>query len=151
MVRLRGALGDVGRMFGLIQIVEEDPVIDVVTPPVFWRGDDRTLRLTVTDDADARVNLTSATVITLEIKASTGAADPALVSKILGAGVTLLAQGSPDTIGQADIVIAAADTINAATLPEGVYWLDVVVVIGGVRSHVIEPMECAIRDVVNPS
>ncbi len=148
MTRLRGVLSDVGRLFGLLQFVEEAPVIDIVAPPTFWRGETRTLRLTVTDDADARVDLTAATAIEFQIKSAPGAADPALVAKALGDGVTLLTQ-TGETIGQADIVIAQGDTTDATAMPAGVYWLDAVVVLGGVRSLVQQPLQMFLRDTVN--
>jgi hypothetical protein len=63
----------------------------------------------------------------------------------VGAGIVLLTQTGA-TLGQADATITSADT----DIDPGLYWLDVVTVIGAVRTHVIPPREFTVLPVVNP-
>lgn len=142
---MRGALGILGQRFGLLQLVG-DTMIDLIGPMLVYRGDAAPLRLTVTDDEDEPLRLTGAT-IEVQVKAALGDADPPVIAKAIGTGVTILTQ-SGDTLGQADIDItggAGGDTDKAPAL----YWLDVVVVLAGVRGHVIAPREFTIAPVVN--
>jgi hypothetical protein len=72
-------------------------------------------RLTVTEsDGVTRTNLTGKT-LKLEVRRRTG--DPVLITLTTGAGITHLAQ-SGDTLGQADIVLAAGlqSVLEAETL-----------------------------------
>lgn len=142
---MKATLAIVGKVFGQLALVQGSNMIDIVGPFTIYRGDAATLRLTVTDDDDARIDLTGAT-IELQVKAGIGDADPALIAKAIGTGVTLLDQTAPDTKGQADIAIAGGDTDRAP----GLYWLDVVVTpLAGDRQHVITPIELTIGGVVN--
>lgn len=140
-----GALGVLQQRFGHLARIGDTRVITLIGPLTVIAGDDLTLRLTVTDDADARVDLTTADALELEVKRALGGADPAAIAKSLGAGITLLDQTSADTRGQADIVLTAADTGLAA----GLYWLDVVLELGGGRAHVIAPREFVVTATVN--
>lgn len=141
---MKATLSIVGRLFGHLQRVQGETMIDLVAPFTIYRGDAATLRLTVTDDDDARVDLTGAT-IELQIKTAINGADPATVSKAIGSGITLLAQAG-DTLGQADIAISGADTNQTP----GLFYLDVVVTpLAGDRQHVIAPMAITIGGVVN--
>lgn len=141
---MNGAMGVLQQRFGQLARVGETTVITLIGPLTVLAGDDLALRLTVTDDADARVDLTGAG-IELEVKARIGGPDPAAIRKIVGSGITLLDQTSADTRGQADIAISSSDT----SLTPGLYWLDVVLVLGGVRGHVIAPREFTIVGAVN--
>lgn len=76
---------------------------------VLYKGIDWTRRLTVTDDdTGGRTNL-AGKVIQVQLRRHTGEA--ALVELTVGDGVTLLTQ-SGDTEGQADVVIAGADSAS---------------------------------------
>lgn len=141
---MTGALATVGQLFGFLQLVKETTVIDLIGPMLVYAGDSATYRLTVTDDADARVNLTGA-VIELQVKGKPGAADPPTIAKATDSGITLLDQAAPDTKGQADISFTSSDTAK----PPGLYWLDVVVTLAGARTHVVAPREYTIGAVVN--
>jgi len=139
-----GALGVLQQRFGQIARLGETRVITLIGPLTVVAGDDLALRLTVTDDADARVDLTGAT-LELEVKAKLGGPDPAAIAKSIGAGITLLDQTAADTRGQADIAISGDDT----SLSPGLYWLDVVLGLDGGRSHVIAPREFVVTPSVN--
>lgn len=139
-----GALGVLQQRFGFLARVGETHVITLLGPLTVYAGDALPLRLTVTDDADARVDLTGA-AIELEVKARIGGPDPAAIHKAIGSGITLLDQTSADTRGQADIAITSTDT----SLTPGLYWLDVVLTLSGVRGHVIAPREFTVLGVVN--
>lgn len=123
-------------------------MIDIDGPVTIRRGESIAYLLTVTDDEDERVDLTGATV-ELEIKAAVGDPDPPKVAKALGTGIALRDQDVAATKGQADITIGVADTADAAAMPAGVYALDVVIVIGEIRSYVVEDLVVRLRDVVN--
>lgn len=141
---LSGRLGVVGKLFGFMQLVGETTMIDLIGPMRVIRGDALTLRLTVTNDADEREDLTDAE-IELQVRASVGAAGDPLIRKVVGTGITLLAQGD-DTLGQADIEITTADTDRAPAL----LWLDVVVTLSGKRQHVVAPRKFTIAGTVTP-
>ena len=141
---MRASIGVVGQLFGPLQLVGGTTVIDLIGPMLVYAGDTATLRLTVTDDADARVDLTGA-AIELQVKPAIGAADPPTISKAVGSGITLLDQTSAATKGQADIAISSVNT----TQPAGLYWLDVVVEISGGRVHAVAPREFTVAEVVN--
>lgn len=142
---MHAAIGMVGQLFGRLHLpLDGGLVIDLIGPVLMYAGDTATLRITVTDDTDARVDLTGADV-ELEVKPSLGGADPATIAKAIGTGITLLDQTDPLTRGQADVAIESADTDQ----PAGLYWLDVVVSISGGRVHAIAPREFTIAAVVN--
>lgn len=119
-------------------------MLDLIGPILLYRGDDATMRLTVTDDDDDRIALTLA-AIEFVIKTGVGV-EEATISKSIGSGITLLDQDAPATKGQADIVLASSDTADVAP---GLYYLDVVVTINSVRTHVIAAREFTIADVVS--
>lgn len=148
MSDLTGTLAEIGRRFGRLQRVTGGKVITIEGPLLIIRGDDIVYRLTVTDDQDARVNLTGAS-IDFQIRITPGASGSPPIAKSVGSGITLLDQTSSTTKGQADIAIDSADTL-AAGVPAGLYWLDVLVTASGKRHHAIEPQELAIADTVTP-
>lgn len=131
------------RLLGALQLAGQVPE-DLIGPITVLRGDDAAYLLTVTDDAGARVDLTTCSAIECQVKARTGAADPPAIGKALGAGIDPLDQQLPATRGQALITFTGDDTDQAA----GLYALDVVVV-DGRRTHVVAPREYVIADVVN--
>lgn len=132
-----------GALFGLLAQEQGDNVIAVIGPMRVFRGDTLDLVLTVTDDADEPVDLTGAT-ITLTVKPNPGDAG-ATFTRTVGSGITLRTQ-SGDTLGQADIAITSANTLQTA----GLYYVDVVVVLAGKTQHVVEPVEFTIGATVNP-
>ena len=88
---------------------------------VLYKGIEWRRRITVTDDdTGARTNLTGKTVV-FELRKRTGEA--VLISKSVGAGITLLTQ-SGATLGQADLVIASGDS---ASLDVGTHVIAVLV------------------------
>lgn len=140
-----GVLSIVGKLFGHLQLVTGANLIDLNGPISIYRGNSATLRLTVTDDEDARIDLTTYT-IELQIKAARGAADPALVEKTLLDGITLLDQTEEDTIGQADIAITIADMTREPAL----LYLDVVVISqDGTDRQTLIDREFTVAGVVN--
>lgn len=123
-----------------------------VSPLVLWRGESRTILVTVTDpETGDRANLASGTFqadeLEFEIKTAAGAPDPALISKSLAnGGVSLLPQ-SGDTLGQAHVGIGPTDF---AAIAAGIYSYDVVLVLAtGARIYVVKPSELRLRNVVN--
>ncbi|HUS27550.1 MAG TPA: hypothetical protein VMZ53_03550 [Kofleriaceae bacterium] len=122
-----------------------------MTPIELWKGESRTLTVTVVHpDTGFPVDLSAGTwqIDTLEfqIKSDVEAADPALVSKSLVGGITLLTQ-SGDTLGQAEIEIDPADT---QSITPGVYKYDVVAVFTNAkRVFVIKPSDLQLYGVVN--
>lgn len=123
---------------------------ETATPLELWRYESRTLTLTVVDpDTGFAVDISTGPwqvlELEFEIKTEIDGADPALVSKAIGTGITLLAQ-SGDTLGQAEIAIAPADVAMAA----GTYYGDVWATFsGGRRSLVVLPFEITVLGVVN--
>jgi hypothetical protein len=142
---MKATIGSVGELFGLLQLVGETSMIDLIGPMRILRGDTATYRITVTDDDDARVDLDGA-AIELQVKPTLGAADPPTISKLVGSGITILDQLVADTKGQADVAISSVDSSTPAA---GLYWLDVVVVLAGARVHVVAPREYTIGETVN--
>lgn len=141
---IRGRLGSLGRRFGLLQLLGEDTMIDLIGPMRVFRGDSLTLRLTVTDDEDERVDITDAD-IELQVRTAAGATGAPVIQKTVGAGIEILTQAD-DTLGQADISITSSDTDRAPAL----HYLDVVVTLGGQRAHVISPRKFSIAGSVTP-
>ena len=144
-MRLRGFIAYVGSLFGHIAILEGDTMINIDGPMSIIRGDSATYRLTITDENDDRVDLTDYEV-ELEIKAALDGIDPALVSLSIGDGITLLDQGEPATVGQADAELTSAQSLALTT---GVLWLDVIATLDGDRQHVVAPIEFVVKGTVN--
>ena len=142
---MRGALALVGQLFGTFHRVEGTTMIELIGPILVYQGDDLALCLTVTDDDGVRVDLTTLDAIEVEVKSAPGAADPALIHKDLTDGVTPRDQTADATKGQADVVILSVNT----TQTPGLYYLDVVVIVDGVRQHIEGPREFTIAGVVN--
>lgn len=142
---MRARIAVVGQLFGQFSYIGDPPsMIDLIGPFLVYVGDSATYRLTITDDADVRVDLTGA-AIEVEVKRQLGAADPPTIGKTVGNGITLLDQDDLATRGQADVQISSADNSQ----PAGLYWIDVVVVIAGARVHAVAPREYTIAAVVN--
>lgn len=140
---MNGSISIVDKWFGHLQRVTGANVIDLNGPISIYRGDSATLRLTVTDDEDARVDLTGAT-IELQVKAALGDADPALITASVGSGITLRDQTDDEEIGQADIALTSANTNRTP----GLFYLDVVVEVSGTRQHLMV-REFTVDGVVN--
>jgi uncharacterized protein YfaS (alpha-2-macroglobulin family) len=144
--RPSATLASVGQLFGLLQLAGGTDVIDLIGPMSVLAGDDVTYRLTVTDDTGARIDLTAATALEVQVKPALGAPDPPTISKSLAAAtITLLDQTSTTTRGQADFTFSSADT----NVTSGLYWIDIVLVLGGKRTHVVAPREYTIAATVN--
>lgn len=133
---MNGALAIVGKLFALLQQDTGENMVNLIGPISITRGDDLDLVLTVTDDEDAREDITGA-AITVTVTQTPGGA--ALFTKTVGSGVTLRAQAG-DTLGQADIAISSANL----TAPAGLYWIEVVIVLGGKRQTLVELREFTI-------
>lgn len=140
---LSGSLAQTNVLVGRLQIAGGD-VIDIIGPISVYQGDTIDLVLVVTDDAGVPVDLTGAS-IEVQVKAAVGAPDPPMISKAIGSGVTLLDQGDPATEGRAAVAFSSADTSVATAA----YALDVVVVLGGRRQHVVAPRQFSVMPVVN--
>lgn len=109
------------------------------------RGETRSLVLTVTVDGEPQ-DLTAATAIEYQLKASVGDPDPALISLSIGAGITLREQAGAN-LGVADIVVSSA---LADTLAPGTYAEEVVTVFpGDVRRYLVGPRLVKVLGVVN--
>lgn len=138
---MKAAIVTLGQLFGRLQ--DNNTMINLIGPMSLPRGDSATYLLTVTDDDDDAIDITGLG-IELEIKSALGAADPATIRKTVGAGITLLTQ-SGDTLGQATIEIDSTDS----DITPGLRYLDVVVIDGADRQHVVGPREFSITGVVN--
>lgn len=125
--------------------------IDATEPIELWKGESRTLTVTVVDpDTGFPVDLSSVdwliAAIEFQVKADVETADPPAIAKSIGSGITLLAQ-TGDTLGQAEIELEPADT---STLTAGQYKYDVVAVFDdGRRTYVIKPSYLTLNGVVN--
>lgn len=139
-VRTHGQLAIIGQRFGALQIIGGSNVIEIIGPMLVYAGDSLTMRITVTDDADARVDLSAATALDVQVEKKLGSTAPPSISKAIGSGVTLLDQTAADTKGQADVRFDPADTAK----PAGLYWLNVVLGLAGDRQHVVAPREFTI-------
>jgi hypothetical protein len=107
-------------------------------------GESRTYRLTVVaDDSGDPVDLTGA-AIEFQLKRAVDDADPPLLTKSIGAGITLLAQTGA-TLGRADLELAPVDA-QALT---GMYVYDIVVTSAGRRQYVVPPSPFNVQRVVN--
>lgn len=134
-------IGIVGKLFGLLQQDTGENMIDLIGPLNVYRGDSLALRLVVTDDEDAREDLTGATIELFVLTdaiylAGTGEPTIAKTAEVDG-GITLGNQLDEDEKGTADIEITS-DDLNIAT---GLYWLGVVITLADSRQHVIAPRE----------
>ncbi|HSR79117.1 MAG TPA: DUF4038 domain-containing protein [Xanthobacteraceae bacterium] len=142
--RLAGSLLRDHQIFGRLQL-QGVLVIDLIGPMLVYRGDQVDLVIVITDDTNARVNLTGF-LIELQIKPTLGSADPPTIAKSTATGtIVLLDQGNPSTEGMATCSILSSETV----IPPRLYWLDVAATEpGGRRSHVIAPREFTIAAVV---
>lgn len=117
----------------------------VPLPKTIFKGEDKTYRLTITDADNERVDITGF-ALQFEVKLDVGDADPAIISKTVGAGITILTQ-SGSTLGQATVEVDSADTSPLAVV---VHKYDVVAVdLAGERHVVVPPSDFDVRDVVN--
>ena len=123
------------------------------TDLTLYRGESRVITLTVTDPATKqKADLSTGTwqIVTCEfqVKVTTTTADPALISKSIGSGITVLAQ-SGATLGQLQISLSPTDTEDTDT-PPGLYKYDVVATFtSGARVYLVKPSKCLIAGVVN--
>lgn len=112
-----------------------------------YKGNSKSWILTVKDSTQSPIDITGYT-LEFQVKGAVDDADPALISKSVGSGITILTQ-SGATLGQAQIDVIPADTANLETR---VHYYDVVGVDGSSnRYHLIAPDKFEIRGVVNQS
>ncbi len=97
------------------------------------RGVSKTFRLTVTDDASDRVDLTGSTVYFRVKQTIDDATTEIAKSSAIPAEVTLLAQ-SGSTLGQADIFLQPGDT---SALPVGKHVYDVWLELSSGKRHAV--------------
>lgn len=110
-----------------------------------YSGEDKTFLITVIDSAGNPTDLTPYTALEFEVKPQAGDPDPALISKTLGSGLTLLAQ-TGDTLGQAHLKISSVDTVGQS----GTFECDLIGVDGaGDRQVLMPPSPFVIFNVVN--
>jgi|SRR5688572_2599419 len=146
-MRAYATIQSVGNLIGMLS--EDDMVCCRLNPLVMFRGATKRWTITIRREVDDEpIDITAATALEFQVKTVPGAADPPLISKAIGTGVTIQPQ-TGDTLGQAIIALDGADT-NGAGTPAGLYHYDVVLVLGGERHYVIAPSEFWLRDVVNP-
>lgn len=116
-----------------------------------WKNESRTLTVTVTNPDDGFPVALDAgewelSALEFQVKSDVEAADPPLLSKSLGSGITLLDQ-SGDTIGQAEIEIEPGDTTG---MTPGAFKYDVAATFtNGRRIYVIKPDWFTLNGVVN--
>lgn len=126
------------------------------SPQIIFLGESTVLLLTVVDDDTGdRFDLSTFAAIEWEVKAADGDADPALISKAIGSGITLRPQ-SGTTLGQAEIAIATADTTTAnpdwpaAPANVGVFRHDLIGIDGGGdRTVLVPPSDFTVNPGVN--
>lgn len=111
-----------------------------------YKGQTKTWRVPVSDEDGAAVNLTTVDEIEFQVKRRAGNADPPLISKSLGDGVTVLDQTDPDTLGSFEIRLEASDTSG---MDEGVYRYDVVLIAGSDRQYIVPSSKFNLLEVVN--
>ncbi len=126
-----------------------------VIPQTIHLGESTTLLLTVLNDDDSRRDLSTFIDIELQVKTLDGDADPPLISKAIGSGITLQTQ-SGSTIGLADVAIDTADTTtsnpNWPVSPDntGTFRYDVWgLTAGGNRTLLVAPSNFIVKKVVN--
>jgi hypothetical protein len=142
---MNGTLAIAGKLFGLLQQDTGDNMIDLIGPIEVVAGDDLDLVLTVTDDEDARENLSALVDDDIRVRISDSDGGAAVVEYTIGSGVTLSDQTvGGDTEGQATITIPAADTARAAQL----YYLEASVKLGGKRQHVVASRPFTIKPAI---
>ncbi len=123
-------------------------------PLTLWRGESRSLLLTIVDPTTALpVDLTELggtyelAACEFEVKAAVEDGDPALVSKTIANGGVVVLPQTGDTLGQVRVGIAPGDW---ATVAPGLYWYDVVAVLAsGARLYVVKPSKLHLKGVVN--
>ena len=116
----------------------------ITIPLKLFAGESRTYRATITNEAAQPLDLSGDVVLEFQVKQSVGAADPALISKTIGAGITLLPQTGA-TLGQVELALLPADTQSLA----GTYAYDLVLISAGLRQYVIPPSAFHVQKVVN--
>lgn len=113
------------------------------------RGDSwsKTLQVSVSGVAVALdAGTWQVSALEFKVKQSIGDLIAVLVTKSIGAGITLSAQ-SGTTLGQAVLALVPNDT---KTLAGGVYFYDVVAVFtNGIRTHLIQLSKLQLNDVAN--
>jgi len=110
-----------------------------------YKGESKTLLLTISDSDGVRLDITGFT-IEFQVKLKDGDADPPLISKSVGSGITILTQ-SGGTLGQATVKIDSADTTG---LTAQKHRYDVIVIdLVGDRQVVVPPSNFWVKEVVN--
>lgn len=138
---MNGAIGISGKRFGLLQQDTGDNMIDLIGPIEVVAGDDLDLVLTVTDDEDAREDLTGLAGDAIRVRISAELGGASVLELIIGSGVALLDQLDEDTIGQASVTLTSAQLTRTPQL----YYIEATVQLAGKRQHVIEPREFTIK------
>lgn len=130
-----------GKLFGLLQQDTGEIMIDLIGPIEVVAGDDLDLVLTVTDDEDAREDLTGLVGDAIRVRIAVDFSSPAILELTIGSGVTLLDQTDPDTKGQATVTLTGAQLTQTPQL----YYAEATVALEGKRQHVIEPRQFTIK------
>ncbi len=135
-----GTLAIDGKLFGLLQQDTGENMIDLIGPIEVVAGDDLDLVLTITDDEDAREDLTTLVGDDIRVRIAAELGGASLLELIIGSGVELLDQTDPDTKGQAAITLTAAQLAQTPQL----YYVEVTAKVDGKRKHVLAPREFTI-------
>lgn len=108
------------------------------------------------DNSNTLVNLTSGAggthgalaTMEFQVKARPGAADPPLIAKSIGVGITIPAQTGTN-LGRYNIQLDPADF---STVPAGLYYYDLMTTWAGdgFRIYLVKPSILMLKDVVNP-
>lgn len=156
---LAGEVADLAILGGVVTdddsisgTMEEDMAVE--QPKTLYLTESRVFRLTVVQSSDGERKDLTGVGLEFQIKAADGDADPPLVSKSVGSGITLLPQ-TGTTLGQADIEVLSTDTgpANASwptAPPDGVFRYDVVLIDTDTRRYyIVPPSDFHVRAVVN--
>jgi len=124
----------------------------IQVPLILLRFESRVITGTVLDpnNNNTPMNLTTfhggCNLLEFEVKTRPGVADPGILHKAIGSGVTILTQ-SGVTLGQFTITFNPADFTAVVA---GIYWMDIVAgFTDGTRYYVYAPTQMRIKDVVN--
>lgn len=138
------AIGVEGKLFGLLQQDTGANMINLIGPISVVAGDALDLVLTITDDADVRVDLTAYAGADIRVRIGPTLGEAAILELVIGSGITLLDQDDEDEIGQAAVALTEAQTAQTPAL----YWLEATALVEGKRKHVIEPRQFTIEPTI---
>lgn len=134
------AIAVANKLFGLLQQDTGVNMIDLIGPIEVIAGDALDLVLTVTDDEDAREDLSGLAGDKIRVRIGATLGSASLLELTIGSGITLEDQTSEDTKGMVDVALTSAQTAQTP----GLYYLEATVEIDGKRTHVVEPREFTI-------